>query len=91
MNGTSPPDRAQPLDLSKLQGQTRAQTLCPVFSCKDPEEKQTACGSRGHGGTRSRALTHPLTISSCENKAPRAMGGDIHGDWPVSHSLASWI
>ena len=28
MNGTGPPDRAQPLDLSTLQGRTRAQTSC---------------------------------------------------------------
>ena len=28
MNGAGPPDRAQPLDLSTLQGRTRAQTLC---------------------------------------------------------------
>ena len=82
MNGTGPPDRAQPLDLSMLQGQTRAHTLCPVFSCKDPEEKQLARGSRGHGGTRSFALTHPPAISSCENKAPRATGGDVHGAGP---------
>ena len=80
MNGTGPPDRAHPLDLSMLQGQTRAHTSCLVFSCKDPEEKQPARGSHGHGGTRSRALTHPPAISSCENRAPRAMGGDVHGN-----------
>ena len=91
MNGAGPPDRAQPLDLSMLQGRTRAQMPCPVFSCKDPEEKQSACGSRGHGGTRSRALTHPPAISSCKNKAPRAMGGDVHGNYPVSLSLATWV
>ena len=91
MNGAGPPDRAQPLGLSTLQGRTRAQTPCPVFSCKDPEEKQPARGSRGHGGTRSRALTHPPAISSCENKAPRAMGGDVHGSWPASQSSASWV
>ena len=82
MNGTGPPDRAQPLGLSTLQWHTRAQTSCLVFSCKDPEEKQPARGSRGHGGTRSRALTHPSVISSCENKAPRATGGDVHGAGP---------
>ena len=91
MNGTSLPDRAQPLDLSMLQGRTQAQTSCPVFSCKDPEEKQPARGSRGHGGTRSRALTHPPMISSCENKAPRAMGGHVHGDWPATQSSSTWI
>ena len=26
-----------------------------------------------------RALTYPLTISSCENKAPMATGDDVHG------------
>jgi len=82
MNGAGPPNRAQSMDLSKLQGWTRAQTPCPVFSCKDPEEKQPAHGSRGHRGTMSHALTHPLTISSCENKAPRATGGDVHGAGP---------
>ena len=91
MNGADPPDRAHPLGLLTLQGQTRAQTPCPVFSYKDPGEKQPAGSSRGHGGTRSRALTYPPVISSCENKAPRAMGGDVHGDWPVSQSSASWV
>ena len=28
MNGAGPPDRAQPLDLSTLQGRARAQTPC---------------------------------------------------------------
>ena len=91
MNKAGPPDKAQPLGLSTLQGRTRGQTSCPVFSCKDPEEKQPACGSRGHGGTWSCTLTHPPTISSCKNKAPRTMGGDVHEDWPVSQSSASWI
>ena len=91
MNGDGSPDRAQSLGLSTLQGWTRAQTSCPVFSCKDPKEKQPTRGSCGHGGTRSCTLTHPPAISSCENKAPRAMGGDVHGDWPVSQSSASWI
>ena len=31
MNGTGPPDRAQPLDLSMLQGWARAQTSCLTF------------------------------------------------------------
>ena len=84
MNGSGSPDRAQPLGLSTLQGQTRVQTPCLVFSCKDPKEKQPARGSRGHGGTKSPALTYPPAISSCENKAPRAMGGDVHEDWPAS-------
>ena len=91
MNGTDPPDRAQPLGLSTLPGRTRAQTSCPVFSCNDPEEKQPARGSHGHGGTRSRALTHPPAISSCENKTPRAMGGKVHGDWPASQNSAFWV
>jgi hypothetical protein len=47
VNGAGPPDRAQPLGLSTLQGRTRAQTPCPVFSCDKPEEKQPARGSRG--------------------------------------------
>ena len=91
MNGADPPNRAQPLGLSTLQGHTRAQTSCLDFSCKDPEEKQPARGSRGHRGTRSRALMHPPAMSSCENKALRAMGGDVHGDWPVSQSSATWV
>ena len=61
MNGTGPPDRAQPLDLLTLQGRTRAQTSCPVFSWKDPKEKQPAHGPRSHGGTMSRALAHART------------------------------
>ena len=91
MNGADPPDRAQPLGLSTLPGRTRAQTSCPVFSCKDPEEKQPAHGSHGYRGTRPRALTHQPAISSCENKAPRTMGGDVHEDWPMSQSSATWI
>ena len=91
MNGAGPPVRAQPLGLSMLQGRTRAHTPCPIFACKDLEEKQPARGFRGHGGTRSCALAHPPMISSCENKAPRAMGGDIHESWPVSQSSASWV
>jgi hypothetical protein len=47
VNGTGPPDRAQPLGLSTLEGRTRAQTSCPVFSCDSPEEKQLVRGSRG--------------------------------------------
>jgi hypothetical protein len=47
VNGAGPPDKAQPLGLSTLQGRTRAQTPCPVFSCNNPEEKQPARGSRG--------------------------------------------
>ena len=84
MNSASSPDRAQPLGLLTLQGRTQAQTSCPVFSCKDPKEKQPAHGCHGHGGTRSCALTHPPMISSCENEAPRAIGGDVNGDWPMS-------
>ena len=45
MNGAGPPDRAQPLGLSTLQGRTRAQTPCLVFSCNNPKEKLPACGS----------------------------------------------
>ena len=47
MNGAGPRDRAQLLDLLMLQGWTRAQTLCPDFSCIDPKERQLARGSRG--------------------------------------------
>ena len=47
MNGAGPPDRAQSLGLWMLQGRTRAQTSCPVFSCENPEERQSASGSRG--------------------------------------------
>lgn len=47
MNGAGPPDIPQVLVLSMLLGWTRAQTPCPVFSCKGPEEKQLARGSRG--------------------------------------------
>ena len=32
MNGAGPPDRAQPLDLSTLQGRARAQTPCLTYS-----------------------------------------------------------
>ena len=91
MNGAGPPDRSQLLGSLMMQGRTRAQMPCPVFSCKDPKEKQPTRGSRGHGGTRSGAPPHPPMISSCENKAPRAMRGDIHGDRPTSQSSASWI
>ena len=61
MNGAGPPDKAQPLGLSTLQGWTRAQTPCPVFSCGSPEERQPARGS--HGGEapgHARSLIHPL-------------------------------
>ena len=34
MNGAGPPDRAQPLDLSTLQGRARAQTPCLAFLCE---------------------------------------------------------
>ena len=43
-----------------------------------------------------RTLTYPLMISSCENKAPRATGGDIHGAGPrdkaqpLGFSDAAW-
>ena len=47
MNGAGPPDRTQPLGFSMLEGRTRAQTSCPVFSCENPEERQPARGSRG--------------------------------------------
>ena len=68
MNGTGPPDRAQPLDLSTLQGRTRAQTPCPVFSCKDPKEKQPAHSSCGHGGTMSRALAYPSRLAHARTR-----------------------
>ena len=48
MNGAGPPDRAQPLDLSTLQGRARAQTSCLTFSREGPEERRSARGS--HGG-----------------------------------------
>ena len=81
MNGAGPPDRAQPLGLSTLQGRTRAQTPCPIFSCKDPKEKQPARfpWPRGHHVVRPFL---PITISSCENKASRATRGDEHGTGP---------
>ena len=50
MNGAGPPDRAQPLGLSMLQGRTRAQAPCPVFSCNNPKERQPTCGFRGGEG-----------------------------------------
>ena len=34
------------LDLATLQGRTRAQTPCPVFSCYSPKDKQPERGSR---------------------------------------------
>ena len=37
MNGTGPPDRAQSLGSSTLQGRTQTQTPCPVFSCENPK------------------------------------------------------
>ena len=46
MNGAGPPDRAQSLGLSTLQGRTRAQMPCLVFSCNKPKEKHPASGSR---------------------------------------------
>ena len=91
MNGAGPPDRAQPLGLSTLQGRIQAQTPCLVFSCEGPEERQRARGSRGGEATRSRALTYPPAISSCEKKAPRTMGGYMHESWPVSQSSATWV
>ena len=59
MNGTGPLDRAQSLGLTTLQRRTRAQTPCPVFSCKGPEEKNwhavpVATGAPG----RAPLLTH---------------------------------
>ena len=39
MNGAGPPDRAQPLDLSTLQGWTRAQTPCLAFLCEGSSRK----------------------------------------------------
>ena len=39
MNGAGPPDRAQPLDLSTLQGRTRAQTPCLAFLCEGSRRK----------------------------------------------------
>ena len=68
MYQASPPDRAQPLDLSTQQGRSRAQTLCPVFSCKDPKEKQPARGSRGRAGTRSCALVYPSQLAHARTR-----------------------
>ena len=34
MNGAGPPDKAQPLDLSMLQGRARAQMMCLTYSCE---------------------------------------------------------
>ena len=45
MNGADLPNRARPFGLSTVQGRTEAQTACPVFSCKGPEEKQPTGGS----------------------------------------------
>ena len=42
-------------------------------------------------GTVARALTYPPPIRSCEDKAPRTMGGDVHGSWPVTQSSATWV
>ena len=39
MNGTGPRDRTRPLDLSTLQGRTRAQTSCLVFLCEISQRK----------------------------------------------------
>ena len=41
MNGTGPLDRAQPLDLSTLQGRARAQTPCLTLSREGSRRKTT--------------------------------------------------
>ena len=56
VNGAGPPDRAQPLGLSTLQGRARAQTPCLAADAKDPEERRSARGS--HGGDNQAGDNH---------------------------------
>ena len=53
MNGTGPPDRAQPLDLSTLQGRARAQTSCLTFLTRRVLKKDGRRAARMMGDDRA--------------------------------------
>lgn len=83
--------------LSTLQGRTREQTSCQVFSCNNPRKDiqraapTTAKRRIAVVRTRPRAFTHPLSISSCKDKAPGTPRGDMHRSWPMRQSSIAWI
>ena len=53
MNGAGLPDRAQPLELSTLQGWARAQTSCLTFLTRRVLKKENRCAAPTVGGNQA--------------------------------------